>query len=98
MSYPQKDSSGIYFRTEYLGHDGIEEAYEATLHGTNGKQLIEENVHGEKISEIAVEAASPGGEITLSLDAELSEVMHDLIATTTIKNGFRSGAGAIIDV
>lgn len=98
VSYPQKDSSGIYFRTEYLGHDGIEEAYETTLHGTNGKQLIEENVHGEKISEIAVEAASPGGEITLSLDAELSEVMHDLIATTTIKNGFRSGAGAIIDV
>ena len=98
VSYPQKDTSGVYFRTEYLGHDGIEEAYEDILHGTNGKQLIEENVYGEKISEIAVDAALPGGEITLSLDAELSEVMHDLIATTTIKNGFRSGAGAVIDV
>lgn len=98
VSYPQKDTSGVYFRTEYFGHDGIEEAYEKTLHGTNGKQLIEENVHGDIISETAVEAAVPGGEITLALDAELSEVMHDLISTTTIKNGFRSGAGAIMDV
>lgn len=98
VSYPQKDKSGVYFRSEYLGHDGVEEAFEKDLHGTNGKQLFEENVHGAKISETAVEAAIPGGEITLSLDAALSEVIHDLIATTTIKNGFRSGAGAIIDV
>lgn len=98
VSYPQKDTSGVYFRTEYLGHDGIEQAYESVLHGINGKQLFEENVHGDKISEIAVEDAVAGAEITLALDAELSEVMHDLIATTTIKNGFRSGAGAIMDV
>lgn len=98
VSYPQKDTSGVYFRTEYFGYDGVEEAYESILHGENGKQLFEENVHGEKISETEVKNPVPGGEINLSLDAELSEVMHDLVATTTIKNGFRSGAGAIIDV
>ncbi len=98
VSYPQKDSSGVYFRSEYLGRNGIEEAYEDILHGKNGKQLIEENVHGEKISESAVQPPTPGGEITLSLDAELSEVMYNLIATTTEQNGFRSGAGAIMDV
>ncbi len=98
VSYPQKDTSGFYFRTEYLGRNGIEEAYDSILHGTNGKQLIEVNVYGEIISESAVLAPTSGGELHLSLDAELSEVMHDLIATTTERNGFRSGAGAIMDV
>ena len=98
VSYPQKDTSGYYFRTEYLGRNGIEETYDPVLHGQNGRQLIEVNVHGDVISESAVDSAVPGGEITLSLDAGLSEMMYDVIATTTEKNGFRSGAGAIMDV
>lgn len=98
VSYPQKDRAGYYFRTEYVGRNGIEEAYEEVLHGKNGKQIIEVNVYGEVISRHAVDAAIPGKEIILSLDAELSEALHDLIATTTEQNGFRSGAGAIMDV
>ena len=98
VSYPQKDTSGFYFRTDYLGRNGIEATYDDLLHGKNGKQLVEVNVHGEIIAENAVDPAVSGSEIHLSIDAELSEVMHDLIATTTTRNGFRSGAGAIMDV
>ncbi len=98
VSYPQKDKSGFYFRSEYLGRNGIEETYEDILHGANGKQLIEVNVHGDVISKSEVNNPIPGGAITLSLDAGLSEAMHDLIATTTEKNGFRSGACAIMDI
>lgn len=98
VSYPQKDTSGFYFRTDYIGRNGIEETYESLLHGSNGERLVEVNVHGEVISENVVDPAVPGGEIHLSLDAELSEVMYDLIASTTKQNDFRSGAGAIIDI
>ncbi len=98
VSYPQKDKAGFYFRTEYLGRNGIEEAYDSILHGKNGKQIIEVNVHGEVISQSAVDVPVSGEEVHLSLDAELSEVMHDLIATTTAQNNFRSGAAAILDV
>ena len=98
VSYPQKDSSGFYFRSEYLGRNGIEEAYEKELHGKNGKQQVETNVHGEIISQNIVDGAVAGQEITLSLDAELSEMMYDIIASTTEQNGFRSGASAIMDV
>lgn len=98
VSYPQKDSSGFYFRTEYIGRGGIEEAYEHLLHGKNGRRLVEVNAHGEVISESAIEAPIPGEEITLSIDLELSEAMHDFIASTTMQNGFRSGAGAIMDI
>ncbi len=98
VSYPQKDAHGFYFRTEYVGTNGIEETFNTALAGKNGEQLVEMNALGEKISGSVVRAAESGEEITLSLDAELSEVMYDLIATTTEQNGFRSGAGAMIDV
>jgi len=98
VSYPQKDSSGVYYRTEYKGRSGIEEAYNALLQGRNGTQLVETTAHGEVISEGVIERPTPGTKLVASIDAALSEAMHDLIATTTVKQGFRSGAGAIMDV
>jgi len=98
VSYPKKDSSGFYFRTEYLGRNGVEEAYNDLLQGENGEQLVEVNAFNEVISESVVLLPDPGGELSLSIDAELSEIMHDLISTTTEQNGFRSGAAAMMDV
>lgn len=98
VSYPQKDKAGFYFRTEYLGRNGVEEAYNRTLAGENGKQLVEVNALGEVLSENIVSSQVPGKELHLSIDADLSQAMYDLIATTTAQNGFRSGAGAIMDV
>ena len=98
VSYPQKDAAGFYYRTEYLGRNGIEEAYNEFLAGENGEQLVEVGATGEVISEHVVRLPVAGGSLNTSLDAELSEVMHDVIATTTAQRGFRSGAGAIMDV
>ncbi len=98
VSYPQKDRSGVYFRMEYIGRNGVEEAYESRLHGTNGKRLVEENVYGEIISQSIVDAAQSGEALELSIDLALGETMYDLLASTTIENGFRSGAAAMMDV
>jgi penicillin-binding protein 2 len=98
VSYPQKDRAGFYFRTEYIGRNGVEEAYNTKLAGTNGEQIVEANAHGDIISENVVNPQIPGQELYLSIDAELSQIMYDLIATTTETNGFRSGAGALMDV
>lgn len=98
VSYPQKDKAGFYFRTEYVGRNGIEEAYDEMLKGKNGKQLVEVNAHGQVLSGNVVSGQTPGASLTLSVDAGLSEMMYNIIATTTFQNGFRSGAGAIMDV
>jgi penicillin-binding protein 2 len=98
VSYPQKDRAGFYFRTEYVGRNGVEEAFNHMLEGENGKQLVEVNALGEVLSQSVVKGQTPGKELHLSVDAELSQVMYDLISTTTETNGFRSGAGAMIDV
>jgi cell division protein FtsI/penicillin-binding protein 2 len=98
VSYPQKDSAGFYYRMEYIGRNGVEEAFNESLSGVNGERFVEVNAHGDVISESAITEQVPGSELRISIDADLSETMYKLIATTTQQNGFRSGAGAIIDV
>ncbi len=98
VSYPQKDKAGFYFRTEYLGRNGVEEAFNTMLQGENGQQLVEVNALGDVLSGSVVSDQTPGEELRLSVDVGLSQAMYDLIATTTIANGFRSGAGALMDV
>lgn len=98
VSYPLKDSKGFYYRTEYVGRNGVEGAYNTDLAGVNGVQLVERDAHGEIIGEHVVEPPVSGNELTLSIDAKLSEAMYDIIASSTEKAGFRSGAAAIMDV
>ncbi len=98
VSYPQKDRRGFYFRTEYVGRTGVESAFESYLHGQNGEQIIEVDAHGDVVGEHALKAPVPGGELHLSVDAGLSEAMYQIIATSSAQAGFRSGAGAIMDV
>ena len=98
VSYPKKDSSGFYFRTEYIGRSGVEEAFNNVLSGENGTQLAEVNALGHVISSSVATDSTPGDEIVLSLDAELSEAMYDIIASSSRAAGFIGGAGAIMDV
>lgn len=98
VSYPLKDSKGFYFRTEYLGRNGVEGAFDEQLRGVNGKKLVETNAHADVVGEHVVEHAVAGKPLNLSIDAELSEAMYDVIATATAKAGFRSGAAAIMNI
>lgn len=98
VSYPKKDNRGFFFRTDYLGRSGVELAFHEELQGQNGSKIIEVDALSEVISEYAIDAPTPGGAVTLSIDAALSEAMYDIIATSSAQAGFRSGAGAIMDV
>jgi penicillin-binding protein 2 len=98
VSYPLKDKKGFYYRTEYLGRNGVEGAYDTELRGKNGEKIVETNAHGDIVGEHEIEPPVAGKAINLSIDAELSEAMYDVIATATAKAGFRSGAVAIMDI
>ncbi len=98
VSYPKKDTSGFYFRTEYEGISGIEAWYDELLAGTNGEQLVEIDATHEVISEHVARQSVPGESITLSIDAEFSEVLHDALASTSAEQHFRSGAAVVMDV
>jgi len=98
VNYPRKDRQGFYFRVDYIGRTGIERAFNNVLAGQNGRQLIEVDALGERIAEYAVESPTAGHELTLSLDAALSEAIYQIIATSTAQSNARSGAGAVMDV
>jgi len=98
VSYPKKDSRGFYFRTDYLGRSGVELAFDDDLKGGNGSKIIEVDALNDVVSEFAIDAPTAGGALTLSIDAELSEVMYNIIATSTAQASFRSGAGAIMNI
>lgn len=98
VSYPQKDKNGFYYRTDYIGRTGLESVYESILHGQNGQQLIEVDASGQVISALTVKRGHIGESITSSVDAGLSEAMYNIIASSTEKAGFRSGAGAIMNL
>lgn len=98
VSYPQRDKKGFYYRTEYIGRTGVESAFEEQLHGQNGEKIVEVDALGKVVGEHALSAPVEGEELTLSVDAALSEAMYQIISTSSVKAGFRSGAGAIMDI
>ena len=98
VSYPKRDSRGYFFRTDYLGRSGVELAFDEQLKGHNGSKIIEVDALNEVISEFAIDAPTSGAEMVLSIDAELSEIMYDIIATSTAQADLRSGAAAIMNV
>lgn len=97
VSYPKRDAKGFFFRTDYLGRSGVELAFDDVLKGANGSKIIEVDALNDVVSEFAIDSPVEGGAITLSIDAELSEAMYDIIATSSARAGFRSGAGAIMN-
>lgn len=81
-----------------MGRSGVELAFDDILKGENGSKIIEVDALSDVISEYAIDAPSEGGAVKLSIDAELSEAMYKIISTSSIKAGFRSGAGAIMNI
>lgn len=98
VSYPKRDAKGFFFRTDYVGRNGVEAAFDDVLKGQNGETLVEVDALNSVVSEFAVNKSVSGGELQLSVDAELSEVMYNIISSSTESAGFRSGAAAIMNV
>ena len=98
VSYPKKDAKGFFYRTEYLGRSGVELAYDTVLKGENGNKVVEVDALGHQISKYEINLPKNGQDLHLSIDAGLSEAMYQIIASSSAKAGFRSGAGAIMDV
>lgn len=95
---PAKDSSGNYFRTQFEGVDGAEEAYDAMLAGQNGVQLTETNALGKVVSHATTRPPIVGEELRLSIDAEVSQGLYDVLADKAGGANFQGAAGVIMDV
>lgn len=72
-----KENPGIlsnYKGSDHIGKSGIEQFYEAQLHGKTGFQQIEVDKDGRAVRVLSSTAPVPGENIILSIDSKLQEI------------------------
>ena len=84
------DDADNYKGTEYIGKLGVEQSYEAQLHGTTGVEEIETSAGGRAVRRLASNPATPGNTVVMSIDIKLQKLIEDLY-------GDRRGAMVALD-
>ena len=79
-----------YKGTEYIGKLGLEQSYEADLHGQTGFERVETSAGGRAIRRLSSHAPTPGNTLMLSVDIKLQALIEELF-------GERRGALVAID-
>ena len=98
VSYPLKDTSGVYYQDEFIPKAGIEKLYNNILNGSSGLKIIETNARMEVQSESTTLPANNGENIVLSIDSKVQNKMYEFIESLTEEIGFDGGAGVIMDI
>jgi len=98
IKYPSKDSSGFYYEENYRGQSGVEHIYNNLLAGKNGLKITETDALGNLISESVINKPEDGQDLTLSVDAHLTQKLYDAMRNIADERGFSGGAGVIMDV
>ncbi len=70
------DDPDNYRGTEYMGKLGIEQSYEAELHGVTGVEEIETSAGGRAMRKLASNPATPGNTVKLSIDIKLQHLIE----------------------
>ncbi len=69
-----KDALSNYKGTDHIGKSGVEEYYEAQLHGTTGFQQVEIDADGKAVRILSSKAPTSGNNLILSTDSKLQEI------------------------
>ena len=84
------DSQANYRGTEYIGKLGVEQSYEARLHGITGVDSVETSAGGRAVRKLASSPSTPGSTVMLSIDIKLQKLVEDMY-------GERRGALVALD-
>mgnify|MGYP001311859664 CR=1 FL=1 len=84
------EDAANYRGTEYIGKLGVEQSYEAELHGTTGFEEVETSAGGRPVRRLKSNPATPGNKLVLSIDIRLQALVEELF-------GDRRGALVALD-
>jgi len=84
------DEEGNYRGTDYIGKLGVEQSFEAQLHGTTGVEQVETSAGGRAVRKLSSNPATPGNTVMLSIDIGLQKLVEDMF-------GDRRGALVALD-
>ncbi len=79
-----------YRGTEHIGKLGVEQSYEAELHGITGFEEVETSAGGRAVRRLRSHPATPGNTVRLSIDIRLQALVEQMF-------GDRRGALVAID-
>ncbi len=77
----ETEDAGNYRGTDYIGKLGVEQSYEAQLHGLTGVQQMETSAGGRAVRRLSSSQAVPGNSVVLSIDIKLQKLVEDLYGT-----------------
>jgi len=86
----ESEDAGNYRGTDYIGKLGVEQSYEAQLHGITGVQQMETSAGGRAVRRLNSSQSVPGNSVVLSIDIKLQKLVEDLY-------GKRRGAMVALD-
>lgn len=69
-----------YAGLDYIGKDGVEQAYETELRGKAGYKQVEINSHGRVVRDLERLPAIPGKNMTLTIDLDLQQIAEAALA------------------
>ena len=84
------ENAANYRGTEYIGKLGVEQSYEAELHGTTGFEEMETSAAGRPVRRLKSHPATPGNTLVMSIDIKLQALVEDMF-------GDRRGALVALD-
>jgi penicillin-binding protein 2 len=74
----ESDDDANYRGTSYIGKLGVEQSFEAQLHGTTGVDSVETSAGGRAMRRLSSQSATPGDTVVLSIDIKLQKLVEDL--------------------
>lgn len=86
----ETEDAANYRGTEYIGKLGVEQSYEAELHGITGFEEVETSAGGRPVRRLKSNPATPGHKVVLSIDIKLQALVEQLF-------GDRRGALVALD-
>ena len=86
----ETEDAANYRGTEYIGKLGVEQSYEAELHGTTGFEEVETSAGGRPVRRLKSNPATPGNKVVLSIDIRLQALVEEMF-------GDRRGALVALD-
>ena len=84
------DEQTNYRGTDYIGKLGVEQSFEAQLHGATGVDSVETSAGGRAMRKLTSSPSTPGNTVMLSIDIKLQKMVEDLF-------GDRRGALVALD-
>lgn len=80
-----------------IGKTGIERSYDLVLRGNPGMKIVETDSQGAVLSQGIYQQEKEGGNLTLSISADMQKTLYAAIQQTVEDRGFMGGSAVALD-